>query len=271
MKLLAAFVTLILLTSTAHAQSEVVTFEVTEFSGKTVTLRAKLNKPKGDGPFPALVLLHGCHGLGVDVNWDDDNPFLEHGYDGRQFLDWGYVTLWIDSFGPRGQENVCDGSNWPVSSPAVRARDAHAGKDFLAGLPFVDGGNIAVVGFSHGGNTVLKAISNDAMHQPLRDDPFKAAVAYYPLCDLVLRRPDAPLLVLIGDADDWTRAARCEAMTVKGDTDHSYDLVIYPGATHAFDWVRAPAEYMGHRIVYDPVATEDSLRRIKALLAEHME
>ena len=271
MKLPAAFVTIILLSVTAHAESETVTFHVTEFSGDTVTLHAHLNKPDGDGPFPALVLLHGCDGLGADADWNDDHPFLGLGYDERPFLEWGYVTLWIDSFGPRGHGILCEANDWRLVSPAVRALDAHAGKDYLASLPFVDGNRIGVIGYSHGGNTVLKAISNEAMNQPLRDDPFKAAVAYYPSCDLKLRRPDAPLLLLIGEADGGAGPTYCQAMAIEGDQGHSYEFVLYPGATHNFDWVDAPSEHMGNKIVYDPVAAEDALQRIRALLAEHMD
>ena len=45
--------------SVAWAESEIVTFSVADLSGTTVTLQAKLNKPDGDGPFPAVVMLHG--------------------------------------------------------------------------------------------------------------------------------------------------------------------------------------------------------------------
>ena len=271
MRLLAALVTAILLVATAHAESETVTFEVTEFSGETVTLRAKLNKPDGDGPFPALVLLHGCDGLDADADWNDNHPFLDQGYDPRPFLDWGYVTLWIDSFGPRGHDNLCNEIDYNKVGPGLRALDAHAGKRLLADLPFVDARNIGVIGWSHGGWTVLKAVSNDSLHEPPRPDPFKAAVAFYPWCLSELRRLDAPLLILIGDADDWASSSRCEAMAVTDDAGHHYELVVYPGATHGFEWVDVPDEYMGYRMAYDPDAAEDSLRRIKALLAEHMQ
>ena len=51
-----------------------------------------LSGPKGDGPFPAIVLLHSCGGLGRSSEvWT------------ARLVDWGYVVLNVDSFGPRGE------------------------------------------------------------------------------------------------------------------------------------------------------------------------
>ncbi len=255
-----------LFVSAVRAEGDVVSFPVTSYAGDTISLRAKLNVPEGDGPFPAVILLHGCEGLHPNGSWDDAYPFAAAGYDPRPFLSWGYVTLIIDSFGPRGIDDACHGRNGFVAPPATRARDAHAGKDFLAGLSIVDGSRIGVVGYSHGGNTVLKAITNESLHEPVRPDPFAAAVAYYPGCPFQLRRVDAPLLILIGDADVWTRSPYCEAMELVGESDHDYQLVIYPGATHAFDWVESDGVWGD----YDAEAAEDALSRIRDLFAAYL-
>ena len=45
------------------AASESVTFDVTPELSDSVTLSAELIKPEGAGPFPAVVLMHGCNGL----------------------------------------------------------------------------------------------------------------------------------------------------------------------------------------------------------------
>ena len=42
--------------------------------------------------------------------------------------------------------------------------------------------------------------------------------------------PSVPVLVLIGEKDDWTPAAKCQAVTGKA----GFDVVVYPGDTHAF-------------------------------------
>src|SRR3954468_18275070 len=63
-----------------------------------VVIDAWLSKPAGDGPFPALVYLHGCGGLSKSRR--DDVAGLMTG--------WGYVTLAVDSFASRGLKHSCD-------------------------------------------------------------------------------------------------------------------------------------------------------------------
>ena len=56
-------------------------------------------KPKGDGPFPALVLQHQCGGLrNASGSWQNLS-MLEWA---RTAVKRGYVALVIDSLGPRG-------------------------------------------------------------------------------------------------------------------------------------------------------------------------
>ncbi|MEM7121920.1 MAG: dienelactone hydrolase family protein [Pseudomonadota bacterium] len=248
-----------LLTTTAHAESEIVTFPVTEFSGETTMLRAKLNRPEGDGPFPAVALLHGCNG-----------PNFVSTLDEQIFEPMGYVTLVIDSFGPRGLAHACDSTNAYVAPPSIRALDSHAGKAFLARLSYVNDEQIGVVGWSHGAMSILRAISNDVLNQPDRQAPFKAAVAFYPLCPTRLTGTDAPLLILIGSADTSTPLARCESLSLAGDSE-VYEIIVYPGATHAFDWVDSPGEFYGHRMIYDAEVTEDAYRRMFDFLALHVQ
>jgi dienelactone hydrolase len=254
-----ALIVAVLITAPANAangENQFVEFPVTNFMGDTITLTGKLTQPEGDGPFPAVVLLHGCNGVEYD--------------DGTFMSSMGYVALQIDSFGPRGITNVCDGSDRFKAGPRVRARDAHAGKDYLASLPYVNGDRIAVIGWSHGGMTVLQAVGNKAINEPVRPRPFRAAIAFYPRCPLTLPRLDAPLLVLIGDADDWTLAEHCRLMTLEGDTTHEYQLIVYPGATHAFAWEVEPWEYLGHKGRYDPAATADAYKRVFEFLERHL-
>ena len=241
------------------AASESVTFDVAPVLSDSVTLSAELIKPEGAGPFPAVVLMHGCNGLWRP--WGDL-------WAGR-LVRWGYVVLQVDSFGPRGYPNgICDAPL--VVAPPTRAADAHAAKDLLKELPFVDGDRIAVMGMSHGGGAALWSVENTYLVQLPRPDPFKAAIALYPWCDQQLYRLDAPLLVLIGEADDWAFAFKCERMDLVGPTDHAITLKIYPGATHAFDVDRPDREYLGHTIRFHPSAARDTEARMRAFLAEHL-
>ncbi len=241
------------------AASETVTFDVEPVLSNSVTLSAELIKPEGEGPFPAVVLMHGCNGLWRP--WGDL-------WAGR-LVRWGYVAVQVDSFGPRAYpDGICDSPL--VVASLTRAADAHAAKDHLEGLPFVDGSRIAVMGMSHGGSATLSAVENTYLVELPRPDPFRVAIAFYPWCDQQLYRLDAPLLVLIGEADDWTYAFKCERMVLIGPTGHSVTLKVYPGATHTFDVDRPDREYLGHTIRFHPSAARDAEARVRSFLAEHL-
>ena len=241
------------------AASESVSFDVAPELSDSVTLSADLIKPEGAGPFPAVVLMHGCNGLWRP--WGDL-------WAGR-LVRWGYVTVQVDSFGPRGYpDGICDSPL--VVDSLTRAADAHAAKNYLQGLPFVDGGRIAVMGMSHGGSATLSSVENTYIVELPRPDPFRAAIALYPWCYQQLYRLDAPLLVLMGEADDWTYAFKCERMVLMGPTVHTMTLKVYPGATHTFDVDRPDREYLGHTIRFHPSAARDAEARVRAFLTEYL-
>ena len=62
-------------------------------------------------------------------------------------------------------------------------------------------------------------------------------VAFYPGCNFYDRRagwaPSAPLLIVMGEADDWTPAEPCRRLAAK--FPERIKLVLYPGAYHDFD------------------------------------
>ena len=90
---LTAFAVLVgILALARSAGSETVSFDVAPALSNSVTLSAELTRPEGEGPFPAVVMLHGCNGLWRP--WDDL-------WAGR-LVRWGYVAFQVDSFGPRG-------------------------------------------------------------------------------------------------------------------------------------------------------------------------
>jgi dienelactone hydrolase len=170
-------------------------------TGEQLQLPAVLHKPSGNGPFPAVVMLSGCEGVaGVDpLNAKAQAQWVE------RLVGWGYVALMLDSFTPRGPSNICD--NTGSVSPDIRSHDAYAAKSYLSALPFVDPNNIGVIGWSHGGWTIMSIIDRSARDK--KESPFKVAVAFYPYCH-PLTDPDTPVLVLIGRKDDWCPASLAE-------------------------------------------------------------
>ncbi len=165
--LAAALLALALLASLPAAADELVTFAsaapaATKADG--FDIRGYLTKPKGEGPFPAVVLLHSCLGL----------PSNRQAI-GTMLAGWGYVALFVDDFSTRRLGNTC-----AVDFPEGVA-DAYGALAFTAKLPFVDRTEIAAVGFSQGGDTALKLAAGryaPAFALP-RGVAFAAAAALY--------------------------------------------------------------------------------------------
>ena len=254
--------------------------EAVSFKGTTkkiashdfVTLTGKLTKPQGDGPFPAVVLMHGCAGiLEYNETWAE------------RLATWGYVALQVDSLGPRDVAEVC--FNFEAAPPPIRARDAYDAKAYLGGLPFIDRNRIAIMGWSHGGITTLCSVSASnwaawaglvktdlsGTINPKKVDPFRAAIAFYPYCMAKLKDSNAPLLILSGELDTWCPASWCEMNAPSGKTPNEVILKIYPGAYHCFDWEGVDlVSQEGHRLRYNREALADSIIQVKEFLAKHL-
>jgi dienelactone hydrolase len=243
-------------------------------SGDALTFTGKLYKPQGNGPFPALVLMHGCGGVDQSyISWAE------------KIASWRYVTLVFDSFGPRGKKDVW-GKNREVPENS-RALDALDAKAYLAELPFVDRNRMGIMGFSHGANATLCAISPSNVNafynyykdgltspdliEPLRRvGPFKAAIAFYPWCGDNLSDSEAPLLILMGDKDSRAPAGHCKTYMPEGKTKHEIILKIYEGATHEFDVVGPERVVVIYKMRHDPQATADATYRVSEFLKKYL-
>ncbi len=191
---------------------------------------------------------------------------------GKLLASWGYVVVAPDSFGPRGEKSVCGRGN--VVNGNMRVADVAGAIDFLNAQPFVRKGEIGLIGHSHGGWTTVRAVQKS---YGLAARGLKAAVAYYPACQQRFDRDVAvPLLILIGDQDDWTRAEDCRKLQAAGFTQPSLvDVVYYPNAYHSFDSKVADrtitvADGKQHHLAYDPVAGPDAEARTKAFFEKYL-
>jgi dienelactone hydrolase len=248
---------------TAHAATTSVTFPSLDHG---VEIPARLIVPDGPGPFPAVVIVHDCSGLGsrssgAPRRWADE------------LVPQGYAVIIPDSFGPRGFESgVCTVGREQQSraNGLVRAADAYGALAYLRTLPRIDGTHVGIMGGSHGGWTTLAAMFTPLdPKNPLTDakrDGFRAAVALYPSCNIsygawrVTRsgpgapvgysgvyQPIAPVLILSGEADDWTPAEPCRRMAEASQAaGQPVTIKVYPGAHHAFD-SNAPTRFDANR------------------------
>lgn len=195
--------------------------------------------PPPDGPAqaPAVVALHGCDGLGRDRRWlnNSQSRYI------RIFHDAGFGSLYVDSLGPRGQTSLCAQKPAERSlTEANRRLDVLAALQWLSTQPGVNPAKLVVVGWSHGGQTVLA--SADSRAEVVVKAPVKPAalVAFYPGCRAFDQQPYdtlvAPLLVMSGELDNWTPAAACRRFTDRLLAYHQpVRYVQYPDSYHAFD------------------------------------
>jgi len=227
-----------------------------------VSIEGYLSKPEGDGPFPAIVYLHGCGGLsrGARTRMAD------------LLTGWGYVSLAADSFSTRGIKDAC------TPQMPDREADALGALSYLSKLPFVDARRIAVVGASQGGFVALQlgstnSIPRAGVYDIPEDLNFKAAVAYYPKCNVATDELSLPTLIMIGELDDWSSASDCERFMKRGaGRGAPVDLIIYPGAYHDFN-VPTLVEgriMFGHWLKYDEDAATRSVRAMQDFLAEQL-
>jgi dienelactone hydrolase len=100
----------------------------------------------------------------------------------------------------------------------------------------VIGDRIGLIGHSHGGTTTLRALQDDYR---LARRGLRGGVAYYPGCSAARDRAvGLPLLILIGEQDNWMRPEWCRELQAAGFTrPELVEVVYYPGAGHSFDFV----------------------------------
>ena len=215
----------------AHAQQRV-SFDSLD---RPVQLIGYLFEAPGAAKAPAVVLLHGCGGV-----YNKSGELNQRSIDYARLLnEHGLHALVLDSLTPRGERELCTQRIGQRNvTQANRRLDALAAVNWLAQRERVDAQRIGLLGWSNGGSTVLATINTvgrSATAQAARRPAF--AVAFYPACEAVLKRgfsTQVPLLMLVGEADDWTPAAPCHAL-VRAGVGRAAQIEGYAGAYHGFD------------------------------------
>lgn len=230
---------------------------------RLVTLAARLRRhtdiyrPEGEGPFPAIILLHGCGGpRGVTERY------------GRLAAANGVIAYAPDSLALRGIDydaairTVCTGAK--LRAPE-RAGDLLAVLEMVRRDPRVDSRRIAVAGWSHGAWTLLDLLTFVAdgkappslyhlPHRALRG--VKAALVFYPYSGFPAR----------SRIRNWAKGVAVDAILVEGDTvcDETQTIAVFErqraegadvnwqvwsGVTHGFD---EDNHLPGSGLVFDP-------------------
>jgi dienelactone hydrolase len=213
-----------------------------------------LARPDGAGPFPAVVVLHGCSGFLALYAAIADELKAE-----------GYVALAIDSFGRRGIERC--------RLPFVeQGPDSYAALEYLSQQRFVDPDRIAVLGYSMGGTSALRDVER-GMVAPVSGRSFRAAIAYYPWCGDTRTPIGVPTMILIGESDERTPAELCRKLAAQPHAGGPpIDLTVYPGAYHSFNVreFQPGIRRSGQWVEYNEAAATDAWQKVRAFLATNL-
>lgn len=232
-----------------------------------------LMRPEGEGPFPVVILLHGCGGR---------RAFLDHW--GEVIQRAGLAALIVDSLRPRrihraeALATVCTGAQLQGRE---RAGDLYAVMDWTRRQAWADPNAIVAAGWSHGSWTILDALAlkpgaemaratgiTDLPEEPLTG--LAASFLFYPYAgvaslagkrDWRLSPPSTAIVCgrdyMVGTA---TPRAALERQKARG---APIELYMFETATHAFD---EPGTY-DIRTRYDPAMIARAETLLLALFA----
>lgn len=225
---------------------------------REMQITAKLYRPAGSGPFPAVTLLHDCSGILPMHHWWAET-----------LQKWGYVVLLVDSLGPRGVSETCTD---PLRvNPYDRRFDAYGALFYLQNLPFVVPNKVGIIGWGHGGWTVRKVARKPWLNVlDLPHGGFSAAIAFYPNCGS--KWPFyPPFLILIGEKDDWTPAGSCIRLVRELSAESApVTLKVYPEAYHWFDSLKPLDVYLGHKVGRHAESAAKATKEVRQFLAQHL-
>lgn len=235
-QIIGALITLTL--SAAHSQVLVHIPASQTFNEANITLHAWMfgssSKPQNQTQHATVIMLHGCGGA-YDAKGKLSPRMIDYA---RLLNDQGWHALVLDSFSSRGAKQIC---TQPYSkrqiTPKLRAQDVLDAHLWLTHQLEVDKDHIAYLGWSNGGSTVLAATNlNNAFVFASGLKPAGAAV-FYPGCVSDLKmgyRPNAQVLIQIGESDDWTHPGPCKNMAAQS-VQPRPEIISYAGAYHQFD------------------------------------
>ena len=223
----------------------------------------RVSYPPGEGPFPAVLLFHGCGGVRqVTENY------------AALAVKSGVAAVIVDSLRARNISyeealaQVCTGHKlWGRE----RAADVYAALDLIRRDRRIDPQRLALTGWSHGGWTLLDGLTLAAMKRPpdglsdAPEEPFAGVTGVF----LIYPYVSGPSLAV---RHDWLSGIPLEAVLVERDSMASeadasvvfsrarqqgapVSWSVLGGVTHAFD---EPDHRPGSTLRYDAQATRET-------------
>lgn len=227
-------------------------FELEDSIGAFTNVSNKVFKPQGDGPFPAVVLIHTSGGL--------RNGHVKR--DAQKLVEKGYVSLVLDSMGPRNVNVITESTR--ALYPPAGVKDAYIALDFLKKQNYVDKDRIYEAGYSWGGFVATLLGSPVLAKAAGANDRFKASVSFYSTCvvnksNLILADTDRPVLMLIAGDDRENPHGTClhdlDSYRGKG---MPIEYFVYDNASHG--WDKMGESQFGY--IYNEEVTNDAFGKM---------
>lgn len=218
-----------------------------------------VSRPEGEGPFPVLVMLHGCGG---------PRPFLDD--IARVAVDAGAAVINVDSYAHRrisrvaAFATVCTGARLQGRE---RAGDLYAALAWARTQSWADRNRMAAIGWSHGSWTIMDALAlrsgaemaratglSDLPEEPL--EGLAGALLVYPYTGVgtFAGRRDwrlSPKSIAIVAEHDYIVGATRGALERQRARGTPLEILVFENATHAFEDEHAEDP----RVRYNPAAT----------------
>ncbi len=222
-------------------------------------LRGVLAVPTGDGPWPAVVMVHEAFGVTGEMRAQ-----LE------RLSSAGYLVLMPDLFTAGGARKCLTATFRALMAQTGRPfADIEAARSVVSARPDCSGA-VGVIGFCMGGGFALLAANRgfDASSVNYGQLPQDLDAALRGAC---------PIIASFGGGDRTLphAAAKVEAALTRLDVPH--DVKEYPGAGHAFMDSSTPGPRLLAPVLErvlgmgpDPEATVDAWRRIESFFGEHL-
>jgi carboxymethylenebutenolidase len=248
-------------TATAAASATPATLSVAEndsaidalavtFPGQGTTIMGYLAKPKGNGPFPIVLVCHENRGL------------TDHIKDvTRRYGKAGFVALSVDLLSRQGGTSKVDPTQVPgllgnTADPNQFVSDFKSGLEYAQTLAYARKDRAGMVGYCFGGGVTWRAV--------MAIPELRAAAPYYgpipPLTDAA--KINAAVLAFYGETDTFVNPGIPNAETAMKQNNKTYEKMIYPGAGHAFNNDTGAS--------YNAAATRDAFARSVAWFEKYL-
>ena len=216
--------------------------------GTSGEMRGYLVRPSGDGPFPAVLVIHENRGL---------NPYIEDV--ARRAAAEGFLALAPDGLAPIGgyPGNDDDGRAMQKTLDQAKLRQDMANSARYLKAHELSTGKLGVTGFCWGGGTA------NFLAVEMGGD-LDAAAPFYGWAPEAAGVPKirAALLIHYAENDERVNATRPAYEAALQAADADYQMRVYPGTRHGFHNNSTPR--------YDEAAAQLAWERTMAFFKEHL-